>query len=166
MPYRPGDNYVICDLSGHKIYMSDSVKTWDGLRVDKRYWYPRHPQLDVRAIPERSMAVIDGRPEQPDVFVGSQYGYGAFCLRSPGGILYVCYVLADGSLLVRQGILGAPADHINIQGGQLTVDDDGALHVEVLANPGYGPWSIATADDLYAFILTVDSDGALLVTAV
>lgn len=68
MPFRLGDNYYICDICGLKGWMSESLKTWDGLRVHKRCWYPRHPQLDLRAIPDRP-GVKDGRSRQADQYV-------------------------------------------------------------------------------------------------
>lgn len=68
MVYRPGDNWIICDISGRRCLMSQSKKTWDGLRVHPDYWYPRHPQLDVKGRPDRP-GVVDGRPEGPERFI-------------------------------------------------------------------------------------------------
>ncbi len=68
MTYKPGDNWIICDISGRRCLMSRSKKTWDGLRVHPDYWYPRHPQLDVKGRPDRP-GVVDGRPEGPDRFI-------------------------------------------------------------------------------------------------
>src|SRR5512135_3122922 len=86
--YRPGDNLCICDISGITMYQSESVKTWDGLRVHPDYWYPRHPQLDVRGVPETSMRVIDGRPEQPWKFAYTDYGSAPLILASPNNTIY------------------------------------------------------------------------------
>src|SRR5574343_865046 len=96
--YKPGDNYCICDLTGKKVLMSQTRKTWDGLRVWKGVWYPRHPQLDIRAIPDH-MAVPDARPRTVDTYAPC-YGLGAFCLRSLGSISYIYYVVDDGALMV------------------------------------------------------------------
>lgn len=68
MPYVPGDNWIICDISGRKVLMSQSKKTWDGLRVHPDYWYPRHPQLDVKAVPD-DQKVVDGRGRTEDYFL-------------------------------------------------------------------------------------------------
>jgi hypothetical protein len=68
MTYKPGDNWIICDLSGRKVLMSKSRKTWDGLRVHPDYWYPRHPQLDVRGRTDKQN-VVDGRGRPVDHFL-------------------------------------------------------------------------------------------------
>jgi len=39
------------------------------LRVCRKCWDPRHPQLDVQAVEER-IARMDALPEPPDVFIG------------------------------------------------------------------------------------------------
>ena len=76
MTYVPGDNWIICDLSGRKVLMSKSRKTWDGLRVHPDYWSPRHPQLDVRSRADKQQ-VVDGRGRPADIFIESvpQYLY-------------------------------------------------------------------------------------------
>ena len=64
----PGDPWVICDRCSFAIRMSQSWKTWDGLRVCRADWEPRHPQdfvqgrVDVQNVP-------DGRPEPADSFL-------------------------------------------------------------------------------------------------
>lgn len=65
MTYIPGDPWVICDRTGFKVRRSQTKVTWDGLRVWKKYWWPRHPQDFVRALPERQ-TVRDARPEPTD----------------------------------------------------------------------------------------------------
>ena len=65
MSYTPGDNWCICDISGKKVLQSQTRKTWDGYRVHPDFWYPKHPQLSLRGIPERS-TVRDGRPRQAE----------------------------------------------------------------------------------------------------
>jgi hypothetical protein len=163
MPYKPGDNWIICDISGIKLLQSESVKTWDGLRVHPRYWYPRHPQLDVRGIPD-FQNVIDGRPEQPDHFIEPPYGPGSFCLISPNGTTYVIYVDDDGAILVRPGIWGSPVDHLDLGNYDITVDDDGALHVVTeLATPGVGWWDMSSLND-YPYRVTIIPDLAMIVT--
>jgi hypothetical protein len=89
----PGDVWVICDLSGKKVRMSETKKTWDGLRVYAPLWYPRHPLLDVRGIPDK-MAVSDPRPRPDEIYV---CGSGGF-LREP-------------FLLEIQGFLGPETDY-------------------------------------------------------
>lgn len=64
----PGDPWVICDRSGLKVRMSDTRKEWNGLRVAKAFYEPRHPQDFVRGRKD-DMRVPDARPRQPDVFL-------------------------------------------------------------------------------------------------
>ena len=162
MPYVPGDNWTICDISGKQILMSKSVKTWDGLRVDPAYWYPKHPQLMVRAVPDH-MAVLDDRPRQTDVFIGPLYGYGSFCLVSPNGVFWTFYVADDGALIGVNTKWGSPVRYLYLGGYRLYVDDDGALHPELYSAPVSGVWRMASYNDV-RYAVTVDTDLALLVT--
>lgn len=66
--YRPGDHWIICDVCGFKTRASDSRKRWDGLRVCKPDWEPRHPQDFVRGNRDRQ-TVPDARPEPTDTFL-------------------------------------------------------------------------------------------------
>jgi hypothetical protein len=66
--YRPGDNYVICDVCGFRCRASETRKRWDGLRVCDADYETRHPQDFVRGRHDRQRAVIT-RPEPPDVFI-------------------------------------------------------------------------------------------------
>lgn len=66
--YRHGDHYVICDVCGFKFYGSQTRKRWDGVRVCKADWEPRHPQDEVRGRRDRQ-SVPDARPESTDRFL-------------------------------------------------------------------------------------------------
>ena len=66
---RKGSWNVICDFSGFKCKVEDTRKMWNGLRVRKDFWEPRHPQDKLRMY-EDNQRVPDPRPENPDVFVG------------------------------------------------------------------------------------------------
>lgn len=66
--YKPGGNWLICDVCGFKIRASDSRKRWDGMRVCREDWEPRHPQDYVKGRRDRQAAAIV-RPEAPDVFL-------------------------------------------------------------------------------------------------
>lgn len=55
--YKPGDNYVIDDVTGLKIRASKSCRRWDNAIVAKDQCEPRHPQEFVRG-------VKDGKPPQ------------------------------------------------------------------------------------------------------
>lgn len=168
MPYVPGDNWVICDLSGKKVLMSQTRKTWDGLRVWEPLWYPKHPQLTIRAIPERSMPVRDGRSRPADIMYVAPYGLGAFCLLSPNNIVWTFYVDNDGALLAAQEKWGTPQPKLQLVPGYLfTVDDDGALHVGPapvmpLSDP---PWRMSSSDGTL-WDLTIDVDYAVHLTEV
>ena len=68
---RPGDHLVICDYSGFKVWASETVKTWNGFRVHRRFVgeeQQRHPQDLIRPVPER-VGVPNGRPEATDDFL-------------------------------------------------------------------------------------------------
>jgi len=56
--YKPGDNWVECDVCGMDIYASDSKKRWDGLIVCPEDWEIRHPQDFVRARKDKIAATI------------------------------------------------------------------------------------------------------------
>jgi hypothetical protein len=166
MPYIPGDNWAICDLSGKKVLMSQTRKTWDGLRVWNPLWYPRHPQLSLRAIPEH-MAVRDARPRQADIFApAAPYGWGSFCLISPNGTTYVAAMADDGAMLVRAGVWGTPQPVFYISHYAFTVDDDGALHVaDIIDTRGPSSWRMYSVNKL-GFDITVAVDLAVLVSLV
>lgn len=154
-----GDPWVQCDRCGRRVRLSQSKKTWDGLRVCIPDWDPKHPQLSIRARVDRQ-AVYDGRPQSPDRFVET-YGFGSFCLISPNGTTYVVTVDDDGALLVIQDILGAPVSYLQFGEWRMTVDDDGALHVNrfpILSRTMASP----TGD---YFSMWVDWDGAVKITS-
>ena len=165
MTHVPGDNWIICDLSGKKVLMSQSRKTWDGLRVHPAFWYPRHPQLDLRAIPDH-MAVIDGRSRQVDIFAIVPYGIGSFCLVSPDGTDYVVWVDDDGAVVVTEGLWGTPRPIFHIGQYDITVDNDGALHVvngDIVRN--VTPWKLYSVAGV-GYNISIDTDLAMLVTVI
>lgn len=167
MPFSLGDNYCICDLTGKKVLMSRTRKTWDGLRVAAEFWYPKHPQLDVRPIRER-MAVRDGRSRPADVLYDPAYGFGTFTLISPDGTDYIVYVDEDGALFVREGTAGTAVLIFYLGHYGITVDNDGALHIQdVVVVKGPPKWKMGSHDagvEATIYDLTVDTDLALLVT--
>jgi len=68
---RPGDWLCICDYSGFKCWASETVKTWNGFRVLKRFAgeeTQRHPQDLVRGKPD-NQGVPWARPEPTDTFL-------------------------------------------------------------------------------------------------
>lgn len=70
--YKHGDYNVICDKTGFKVKFSETRKEWNGLRVWKEVWEPRHPQDFVRGRVDK-MSVYDPRPEGDNVFVDTDF---------------------------------------------------------------------------------------------
>ena len=94
--YSAGDWNVICDVCGFK-FKSDKIKErWDGLKVCKADWEPRHPQELRRAHPDK-VTVPYSRPRPADVFVG------VCTIQGRGGI--AGYGIAGCS------IVGKPVDY-------------------------------------------------------
>lgn len=152
--YIPGDPWVICDVSGKQIRMSQSRKTWDGLRVAPEYWDPKHPQLSIRAVPDH-MEVYDARPRGVSTFLPS-YGFGQFTLISPNGTDWTFWCDEDGALLAANLHLGEAVHYLDVEPWRLTVDDDGALHVGFIVIP-----TLLMVSPLGVFYnLQVDDDGA------
>lgn len=66
---EPGDYLVLDDRTGFTIRASEAKKEWNGLRVHRDKWEPRHPQDFVRGRRE-DPSVKDGRPEPTYQFQG------------------------------------------------------------------------------------------------
>ena len=60
--YKYGDHLVQCDYSGFICHASETKMTWDGFRVRKDFWEPRHPQDFVRGGGGDPHPVPDARP--------------------------------------------------------------------------------------------------------
>lgn len=145
MVYRPGDNWVICDFTGQKVLMSETVKTWDGYRVKRDWFYPRHPQLDVKGIPELSMRVIDGRPEQEWQFAYPSYGSGPLVAASPNGTIYQITVSNAGAVGTIQQPFQPYANPAIVNGFQLEVSNTGVITTEAVeGDQGPPAWVIVS----------------------
>lgn len=60
-------NYLICDRTGFKIPVSEGLREeWNGLKVRRESWEPRHPQDFVRGVDENQKG--SPRPEGADSF--------------------------------------------------------------------------------------------------
>jgi hypothetical protein len=69
MPYRPGDNLVICDQCGFKKYASECRMQHDNLFVCADCFDEKHPLLKpLVGLHEKQRAKIR-RPEGEDVFL-------------------------------------------------------------------------------------------------
>lgn len=64
----PGTWRAICDRCGFELPSNLLIKDWQGLRVCKECWEPRHPQDFVRGVPDCQTPPWT-RPEPPDIFV-------------------------------------------------------------------------------------------------
>lgn len=142
--YVPGDPHVCCDICGFNVRMSQTRKTWDGLRVCLADWDPKHPQLSVRGKVDRQ-AVYDGRPEPADQFVTS-FGFGAFCLQSPNGTNYVVSMADGGTLDVQSGIVGSPLLFLTIDSYLVIVDNSGNLSTVAATTNGPPSWPMNSPD--------------------
>lgn len=134
MTYIPGDPWVICDLTGLKVRASQTRMTWDGYRVAEDVWYPKHPQLSVRAVKERP-SVPDARPRQVDTFVSQAYPMGSFCLVSPNGTNWVVYARDYVQLATAQGTWGVPQAACALGSYEIVVSDVGVLSARLAASP-------------------------------
>lgn len=66
--YKHGDYKVQCDFSGFMCHASETRVTWQGYRVRKDFWEPRHPQDFVRAVTDDPSAP-DPRPKKTADYV-------------------------------------------------------------------------------------------------
>lgn len=69
MTLKPGDHWVIDEVTGEKVPASETRKMWNGAVVSRRNFEPRHPQDFVKGRPQRYF-VKDPRPRPTDSFVG------------------------------------------------------------------------------------------------
>ena len=70
LPVKPECHNVIDDISGRKIRSDKAVKNWEGLITSEEDFDPKHPQLNVRARPDK-MSVTPTRVRPDDKFVTS-----------------------------------------------------------------------------------------------
>lgn len=160
--YKPGDVWVICDLSGIKVRMSETRKTWDGLRVWSRYWYPKHSQLFVKGIPDH-MEVIDGRGRQPDVFTYPTYGNGPWTLSSIDSTIWNVTVSDAGSLVSRVGLWQPEPPPLYLAGYEITISNLGVLTASASAYSGPTIWVMYSPNGTKYNITT--PGGVITVTA-
>jgi hypothetical protein len=72
MAYKKGDNWVICDRCGFKVYRSACGTEWTGLLVCKKCFEPRHPQLLIPIQRFDKQWVEEARPRREDIFIDPQ----------------------------------------------------------------------------------------------
>jgi len=66
--YVPGDHLAACDVCGFTFYRSELRRRWDNMLVCDKDFERRHPQDFVRGTRD-NQAVLDARPQQPDIFL-------------------------------------------------------------------------------------------------
>lgn len=143
MPYVKGDNWVICDLSGMKVLMSQTKKTWDGLRVHKDWWERKHPQLSIRAIPDRQ-AVYDGRPRPADVFASSPYGVGSWTLQSPNTTIYSITISDAGSFVIEEAAYQPYVSPVYLDSHTIQIDNSKNLTATAANQTGPSVWTMVS----------------------
>lgn len=68
MTYRDGEPWGECPRCGFKKRLNTFRREWTGLRVCSSCYDPRHPQMDVRGVPDRQ-AVRDPAPQTTPIFL-------------------------------------------------------------------------------------------------
>lgn len=72
--------YLIDDRSGRKIRYKDARTEWNGLRVHKKDWEPKHPQLTPPKLGPEATSLYNPRPDADNVpttvKLGSLFGRG------------------------------------------------------------------------------------------
>lgn len=161
--YIPGDPWAICDLSGMKVRMSQTKKTWDGLRVYNPYWYPKHPQLFVKGIPDH-MEVRDARPRQTDTFIYPAFGVGPWTLGSPDGTIWSVNINDAGGLVPAVTTWQPTPPSLYLDSYEITVSNGGVLSTAAVADAGPGTW-VMTSPNGTRYNITVVG-GVITVVAV
>lgn len=67
--FKPGDNWIVDDVTGLRVRSSKARTQWDGTVVDRKYFTPRHPQESVRGRRDDQSVDIN-RPEPPELITG------------------------------------------------------------------------------------------------
>lgn len=103
--YRRGDYYVICDICGLQYYRSECKKNWKQQIVCKQCYESKHPQLDVKTVPER-MEVADARPPVPETMMVAA-DVDAICESQSASAAE--YLVLDGDIVVNgEAIMDLP----------------------------------------------------------
>jgi len=77
--YKKGDWNVIEDIGGKKVKASETFLRWDGMRVLREDYEPRHPQDFIKAISD-DPSVPWNRPKGEDTPINT-------CIVIDGGVI-------------------------------------------------------------------------------
>lgn len=110
--YVKGDYWMICDTCGFKYRRSEMRETWDHLWVCGKDWEPRHPQLDIKAIPDDQRVPVS-RPDKSSVLGSTTVGTTAAADAST-------LILTDASTLIKGDSIGVTLDDGTVQWTSLT----------------------------------------------
>ena len=96
--------YLIDDRSGRKIRYKDARTEWNGLRVYKKDWEPKHPQLTPPKLGPEATSLNNPRPDADNVpttvKLGSLFGRGTpNTVASVGAININVAEVVDSTLL-------------------------------------------------------------------
>jgi hypothetical protein len=127
-------------------------------------WYPKHPQLSVRGIPEHQQ-VFDSRLRRADVYQTPTYGFGCFCLTSPDGTDYTFFIDNVGTLGSTAATWGTAQKTFYLGGYALTTDDSGNIVATATSKSCVSSWKMVSVVDLeYALTMVAGSPSAALVS--
>ena len=98
--------YLIDDRSGRKIRYKDARTEWNGLRVHKKDWEPKHPQLTPPKLGPEATSLYNPRPDADvdltTVKLGSLFGRGTpNTVASVGKIIINISELAESPSLLQ-----------------------------------------------------------------
>ena len=112
--YKPGDHLVRCDRSGMTFYRSECRREWTGALVAKKFWEPKHPQLEIRSKRDEQ-APRDVRPDKSTEFGSTT--------TSAGSSKYGQSVTLTSTVTILQGgSIGITLDNGDVQWTFATAD--------------------------------------------
>ena len=130
--YIKGDYWMICDRCGFQYRKSQMRETWDHLWVCPDDYDPRHPQLDIRAIPDDQRIPV-ARPDQSSELGSTTVGTTAAADASS-------LILTDASTLIKGDSIGVTLDDGTVQWTSLSGTPAGNT-----VSLSSSLWGIATA---------------------
>ena len=113
--------YLIDDRSGRKIRYKDARTEWNGLRVHKKDWEPKHPQLTPPKLGPEATSLYNPRPDADDVpttvKLGSLFGRGTpNTVASVGAVNINVAEVVDTTLLTTAFTLPVIATGVTASG--------------------------------------------------